>query len=189
MELHTNAKLTIDGSIVFRAAPALESVPEPDILTVQNGEPMFRINRYDSMPPFLMSLVSDSDLWMYVSSYGSLTAGRIDEDHCLFPYLTDDQLHRYAGQTGPVTTLRVRRTGNTISIWEPFTRFPAPQGIERNCYKSLHSNRITFEEIHHSLGMTFRYTWMPSDKFGFVRTATIENHKMSAPVEIDIIDG
>lgn len=189
MELHTNAKLTIDGSIVFRPAPIGESAPESDVLTILDGEPMYRINRYDAMPPFLMSLVSESDLWMFVSSYGSLTAGRIDEDHCLFPYFTDDQLHRLVGEIGPITTLRVRRSGNTIILWEPFTRFPAPQGIERNCYKSLHSNRIAFEEIHHSLGMTFRYTWAPSDKFGFVRMATLENHNMSAPVDVDIVDG
>jgi hypothetical protein len=189
MELHTNAKLTIDGSIVFRPAPVGEPAPEPDVMTILDGEPMYRINRYDSMPPFLMSLVSDSDLWMYISSYGALTAGRIDEDHCLFPYLTDDQLHRYAGQSGPITTFRVRRSASTIILWEPFTRFPAPQGIERNCYKSLHSNRITFEEIHHSLGMTFRYTWAPSDRFGFVRHVTLENHSMSAPVEVDVVDG
>ena len=31
-----------------------------------------------SLPPFLMTLPSDTDLWMFVSSRGGLTAGRAD---------------------------------------------------------------------------------------------------------------
>lgn len=42
----------------------------------RKGEPRFRIDGYDSMPPFLMSIVSDSDIWLFISSRGGLTAGR-----------------------------------------------------------------------------------------------------------------
>lgn len=57
-----------------------------------DGQEMYRLADSDLLPPFLMSLVSDSDHWMFISSYGGLTAGRMDEDHALFPYETDDRL-------------------------------------------------------------------------------------------------
>lgn len=146
------------------------------------------IHGYDTMPPFLMSLVSESDLWMYVSSYGALTAGRVDVEHCLFPYVTDDRLHRYAGTVGPVTTFRVREPDGAVRVWHPFSQFPAPTGIQRLCDKSLLSDRITFEETHEELGLAFRYTWSTSERFGFVRTATLENHSDDA-VTVDMVDG
>ena len=73
------------------------------------GCEMYQVPDYDAMPPFLMSIVSDSNHWMYVSSYGGLTMGRIDRNHSIFPYETDNKLHRRAGLTGPLTILRVRR--------------------------------------------------------------------------------
>ena len=84
------------------------------------GERFYRIVNYDAMPPFLMSLVSDSDLWMFVSSTGALTAGRRDPDHALFPYYTDDRIHDSQDQTGGKTLLRVNRGGYT-ALWEPFS--------------------------------------------------------------------
>ena len=44
------------------------------------GERLYRIHHVDAMPPFLMSIVSASDLWMFVSSTGGLTAGRVDAE-------------------------------------------------------------------------------------------------------------
>ena len=51
------------------------------------GEGFYRIVNYDAMPPFLMSLVSDSDHWMFVSSTGALTAGRQRPRPRSFPLL------------------------------------------------------------------------------------------------------
>ena len=45
-----------------------------------NGEAFYRIANYDRMRPFFMTLVSDSDHWMFVSSTGALTAGRGNAD-------------------------------------------------------------------------------------------------------------
>ena len=42
----------------------------------------------DDIDPFLMTVVSNSDLWMFVSSGGGLTAGRVDAEGSLFPYET-----------------------------------------------------------------------------------------------------
>jgi len=41
------------------------------------GEKFFKISNYNEMPDFFMTIVSDSDHWMFISSNGSLTAGRI----------------------------------------------------------------------------------------------------------------
>ncbi|MDZ7723060.1 MAG: hypothetical protein U5R06_09720 [candidate division KSB1 bacterium] len=57
----------------------------------ENGRD-YRIEHYDQMRPFFMNIVSDSDLWMFISSNGALTAGRRDPDHALFPYYTDDRI-------------------------------------------------------------------------------------------------
>ena len=71
------------------------------------------------MPDFFMSIVSDSDHWMFLSSNGSLSAGRKDRDNALFPYYTDDKIHDYNGITGPLTIVLVEKDGKTF-LWEPF---------------------------------------------------------------------
>ena len=78
-----------------------------------DGERFYRIANYSAMPPFLMTLVSDSDHWMFVSSNGAMTAGRRDPDHALFPYYTDDRIHDSQDQTGGKTIFRVTRGGKT----------------------------------------------------------------------------
>jgi hypothetical protein len=148
----------------------------------------YRIDDYDAMEPFLVSLVSDSDLWMFISSRGGLTAGRKDADHSLFPYVTVDKLHVSHPHTGPGTVIRcLGETG--ISIWQPF----ADDGhmryeVTRSIYKHILGCEIWFEERNLSLGLTFRYGWRPSDRFGWVRTAEI----LSGPGgerRLEILDG
>ena len=41
-----------------------------------NGEKFLKIHNNDAMRPFFMSIVSDSNHWMFISSNGGLTAGR-----------------------------------------------------------------------------------------------------------------
>lgn len=133
-----------------------------------------------------MAIPSDTDLWMFVSSAGGLTAGRTDPDGALFPYVTEDLLHDAHHTTGPVTLLRVRREGGEKALWEPFARAAGP-GIERNLYKHPLGTPVEFEEIHHGLGLAFRYRWQACESFGHVRTATLEN--LGGPVEIELLDG
>ncbi|MGA8577164.1 MAG: hypothetical protein WB579_00675, partial [Bryobacteraceae bacterium] len=120
-----------------------------------SGERFYRVVNYDAMAPFLMSLVSDSDHWMFVSSTGALTAGRKDPDHALFPYYTDDRIHDSQDQTGGKTILLVTRAGRT-SMWEPFSqRYEGLYRITRSLVKSVHSNKIVFEEVNHDLAVSF----------------------------------
>ena len=85
-----------------------------------SGERFYRVVNYDAMAPFLMSLVSDSDHWMFVSSTGALTTGLKDPDHALFPYYTDD----HSTQPGPNRRQdhsSENRAGRT-SMAEPFSK-------------------------------------------------------------------
>jgi hypothetical protein len=152
------------------------------------GEPFYRIVNYDAMPPFLMSLVSDSDHWMFLSSTGALTAGRRDPDHALFPYYTDDRIHDSQDQTGGKTILLVTR-GGRVSLWEPFSpRYEGLYRISRSLSKSVYSDKCVFEEINHDLGLSFSCAWMTSDRLGFVRRAALLN-QTAEPVHVELLDG
>ncbi|MGP8175939.1 MAG: hypothetical protein ACLP7O_15530 [Terracidiphilus sp.] len=152
------------------------------------GERFYRIVNYDEMPPFLMSIVSDSDQWMFVSSTGALTAGRRDPDHALFPYYTDDRIHDSQDQTGGKTILLPARSGRT-ALWEPFSqRYDRLYRITRSLFKSIYSNKVMFEEVNHDLALSFSCTWMSSNRFGFVRRSALVNLG-AEPVEIDLLDG
>ena len=41
-----------------------------------NGETFYKISHYDQMKDFFMSVVSDSNHWIFISSLGGLSAGR-----------------------------------------------------------------------------------------------------------------
>jgi hypothetical protein len=135
-----------------------------------------------------MSIVSNSDLWMYVSSTGALTAGRKNEDAALFPYETDDRLHLAAGTTGPFTLLRVTIDDDEPVLWQPFADSFLPSAIQRNLYKSVLGNQVIFEETHRQLGLRFRYRWRNSDEFGFIRTCSIESDRTSR-TRVALLDG
>jgi len=155
---------------------------------VLDGERFYRIRHVDAMPPFLMSIVSASDLWMFVSSSGGLTAGRVDADGALFPYTTADKLTEGFEHTGPKTVIRVTREDRR-SLWEPFSnRGRGLYRIERNLYKNALGNRVVFEELNSDLGLGFRYAWRASDAFGFVRTAWL-SELASAPCTVELLDG
>lgn len=153
-----------------------------------DGEKFYQISNYHEMPDFFISIVSDSDHWMFTSSNGALTAGRKDRDNALFPYYTDDKIHDYKGKTGSRSYFLVKSEGKSF-LWEPFTddslRF---YSVTRNIYKSIFGNKIIFEEINPALGLCFRYGWYNSEKFGFVKESTLKSIT-DKPVEVDLLDG
>ena len=82
----------------------------------------YRISSYDRMPSFLMTIVGASDLWMFISSTGGLSAGRGHADRAIFPYYTEDKLSEGAEHTGGLTVLRVHAPDGTVTWWRPFDR-------------------------------------------------------------------
>ena len=92
---------TVDGRLVERA-----------------GETYYRIEHAEALPPFLTSVVSDSDHWLFVGSNGALTAGRQSSKLALFPYTTEDKLLDSVDTAGPHTSLIVERDGKA-RLWQP----------------------------------------------------------------------
>ena len=84
------------------------------------GETFYKIENYDRMAPFFMSIVSSSDHWLFISSTGGLSAGRVSAERSLFPYYTDDRLTENNENTGHKCILLVTRD-ERISLWEPFS--------------------------------------------------------------------
>ncbi|HUA38112.1 MAG TPA: hypothetical protein VMA35_06895 [Candidatus Sulfopaludibacter sp.] len=155
---------------------------------VLENEDFYRIANYDRMPPFFMTVVSDADHWMFVSSNGALSAGRRNADLALFPYYTDDKIRDMAEVTGSKTILITGRRG-TDQIWEPFSeRGRGIYRIRRNLYKNFRGNKLIFEEINEDLELVFRHGWFNSNRFGFVRRAWL-TYSGSGGARIELLDG
>ena len=153
-----------------------------------DNEAYYMISNHDNMRPFFMSIVSDSNHWMFISSNGGLSAGRKDSDGALFPYYTDDKITELYDITGSKSIFRVNRN-NDVKLWEPFSeRQMGLYNTSRNIYKNALGNKIMFEEINHDLQLTFRYRWCSSDLFGFVRKSFLINNS-DDEVSIEFIDG
>ncbi|MCL3782627.1 hypothetical protein EMN47_19755 [Prolixibacteraceae bacterium JC049] len=153
-----------------------------------NNETYYRIGNYDKMADFFMSIVSDSDHWMFLSSNGSLSAGRKNRDHALFPYYTVDKIHDYQGKTGATATMIIEKDDRCF-LWEPFSNYQDEiYRLERNLYKSIYGNKVVFEEINHDLGVRYRYAWYNSEKFGFVKSSEVKNVGKDK-VKIEMVDG
>ncbi len=164
-----------------------EEAPAGDFVEMR-GETYYRIRHYDQMPPFFMSLVSSSDHWLFISSTGGLTAGRQDADSALFPYETDDKIAAHYEETGAKILIKVSNDGGE-QLWEPFSRrYAGLYRCERNLYKNSVGNKLFFEEINHDLGLTYRYAWQTSDRFGFVKSSWLHNTGNSLQA-ITLLDG
>jgi hypothetical protein len=156
--------------------------------TVIDGEKFYEISNYDEMQPFFISLASDSNHWMYISSTGGLTAGRRNSDTALFPYYTDDKITDSAGITGSETILHVFKNGAKF-LWQPFSeRTKGIYNIERSIAKSITGNKLIFKEENIDLGLTFGYAWMNSDRFGWVKKSFLVNN-VTEEIQVYIADG
>ena len=179
-----NKKSIYIGKTSLKANPA---EVKGQIVEIE-GEKYYMISNYHLMPDFFMTVVSDSDHWMYISSNGSLSAGRRNRDNALFPYYTVDKIHDYRDKTGSKTVCLVSVNGQ-VYLWEPFTYgYEKTYSIERNLYKSVHGNSIVFEELNHDLDVRFRYGWYNSEKFGWIKKSSLATGSTKG-VTINILDG
>lgn len=159
--------------------------------TTLNGEQFYKIENYDYMDDFFMTITSSSDIWNFCWSQGGITAGRIDCDHAVFPYYTADKVSDAKSYTGSYTAIKI---GD--QVWEPFASLSASpairklveKNITRNIYKNAAGTEVWFEEINDDLKLTFRYGWTSSAKYGLVRKAEIVNLSDKA-VTVTILDG
>lgn len=153
-----------------------------------DGEMYYKISNSDAMRPFFMSIVSDSNHWMFISSNGGLTAGRKNSEYALFPYYTDDKITESADITGNKSIFKVSKN-NKEYMWEPLAiRSLGSYNTTQNLYKNKYGNKIIFEEINHDLELKFRYQWSSSNKFGFVKKSKLINTS-NETVTITLLDG
>lgn len=162
-----------------------------EFVTMDN-ERFYAINNVNKMAPFFVSVISNSDHWLFVSSTGGMTAGRVSPETALFPYITVDRIHESDLHTGCKTLLRVKSEYENFD-WEPFNREHEHRfDITRNLYKNVLGNKLCFEEINNDLQLAFRYTWATSDTYGFVRQCELENLSSKTsdkPLRVELIDG
>jgi hypothetical protein len=152
------------------------------------GERYYAIRNADRMKPFFISVVSDSDHWLFLSSSGGITAGRISREKALFPYIPVDKVHESWPHTGSLTLLRCK--GKSLNgLWQPFGKTcDCRWNTSQHIYKNYLGNKICFEAVNHDLALVFRYTWKTSDKYGFVRQAELVNLADSL-IDIEFLDG
>lgn len=141
-----------------------------------NGESFICIRGIDKLAPFLMSIVSDSDHWLFVGSNGPFTAGRVDADRALFPYQTVDKILRHADSSGALTILQINRGGEWVE-WKP---------TEHTLYKHIYGTSVVFEQADDRL--RFRWSLTTCEPYGFVRECRLEN-LTGEPLEIRYLDG
>jgi len=102
-----------------------------------DDETFYKISNFDKMSPFLISIVSATDHWMYISSKGGISAGRKNSDNALFPYTNDDTLHDIHEITGSKTIIKI--LGNKkLYLWEPFSEnYSGIYSLTKNFYKNI----------------------------------------------------
>jgi len=153
-----------------------------------DGQRYACIRDVDRLEPFLMSIVGDSDVWLFVGSNSPFTAGRVDPDHAMFPYQTADKLLRHADASGALTVFRVGRGGAAATVWEPWRGDTHGRGVTRNLYKDVLGTEVVFEEINRDLGLRFAWSLSTCSRFGLVRHAVLENIG-AGPARVDYLDG
>ncbi|MCX2760012.1 hypothetical protein OQJ65_16895 [Vibrio sp. Sgm 22] len=154
-----------------------------------DGERYYNISNVDAMAPFFISVVSASNHWLFISSSGCLSAGRIRPENALFPYRSVDYIHENAENTGSKAIVKVAQGTNASACWEPFNlHHDGKFDVERNIYKNVTGDKIVFQEVNYTLGLSYQYSWQTSDRFGFVRETEVANLD-SQPKHIEIIDG
>ena len=151
-------------------------------------KPEYKISNVDRMDPFLMSLTSSDNHWMFISSNGALTAGREKADYSLFPYITDNLIHSSLNTTGPTTTIEIYKKNNKLDTWSPLSYLPPRHNVEKNLYKDALGDNILFEEVNKDLNITFRYQWLTSTEYGFIKRTELVNNSNKV-LNFKIIDG
>jgi hypothetical protein len=153
-----------------------------------SGEQYYAIRNVDKIEPFFISLVSNANHWLFISSNGGLTAGRVSPETALFPYVTVDKIHESTPHTGSKTLISTTIDSHRYE-WEPFNKgHDGRYAITRNLYKNILGNKLCFEEINHDLELAFRYCWVTSGVYGFARQCELENLGKEN-LSLELVDG
>lgn len=175
------------GETILKEEMTIKKEIQLSSVTIDN-EMYYKISNSDEIRAFFMSIVSDSNHWMFISSNGGLTAGRKNSEYALFPYYTDDKITESADITGNKSIFKVFKN-NKEYMWEPLAiRSLGRYTTSQNLYKNKYGNKVIFEEINHDLELKFRYQWSSSNKFGFVKKSKLINSSNES-VKVTVLDG
>ena len=167
----------------------MPSDPDPPACFI-DGDLCHVIENVDDLEPFLMTVTSASDLWVFLASNGALTAGRRSADHAIFPYLTEDLVRDGARTTGSVTHIVARPDGGDALAWEPFGEtHPDLPPVRRSLLKTTLGDVVHLQEEHPRASLTMRTTWRVSPTYGLVRTAVLTLSPHAVQTRATIIDG
>ncbi|MFN9506179.1 MAG: hypothetical protein ACK57J_16775 [Rubrivivax sp.] len=176
-----------NAPVAFRhTGPEEDRATASGVFVQEDGETWYRIDGLEHLAPFLMVLAGDSDFWAYVSTAGSLAAGRRDAEGSFFPYETVDKIHLRGEHTGPRTWVWMGE-GLGAQLWLPFAPTPNEHGARRSVWKNLASTRIRFREEHPSGRLVFQYEWFTAAGMGLVRSASLLAPR--GPVPVRVLDG
>ncbi len=150
-----------------------------------NGQDFFSIHEIQRFRPFLINVVSESDLWMFLSSRGGLTAGRGSAAQSLFPYETVDRLHDGHHTTGPLCMLRIECNGRGV-LWNPFESRHDASG--QSLHKNAVGNQVVFSSTCEEFPLVVKQRWTSAQDLGHIRTVTVSNHG-ATDITFDLLDG
>ena len=145
-----------------------------DDQTTIDGEPYVCIRNVDGLKPFLMSVVSNTDHWLFVGSNTAISAGRVDPDNAIFPYVTADKMLDNPHASGALSTFLVKHRDAEV-LWTPWQPEGRVYKLTRNLYKHAYGTSVIFEEINHTLGLRFCWSLAASEPYGLVRRCALEN--------------
>ncbi len=149
----------------------------------------YRIASPQEMRPFLVSVVGASNLWLFITSNGGVSAGRRDADSAIFPYYTEDKIADNADHTGGLSQFRVRLEDGTVAFWQPFAAIrPGDPATTRSLYKDFLGTTLVFEEARQDLGLCLRVAWQTSARYGIVRTCRLIS-TADRRVDLELLDG
>ena len=151
-----------------------------------DGQTWYRIDNIQDAPPFFVALASDSDVWAFVSTAGSLAAGRRDAEGSYFPYETVDRIHLRWEHTGPRTWIRIS-DGDRVELWQPFAPRLEGDGGVQSVWKNLSGTRLRFSDVHPSGRLRFEYEWSTAASLGLVRSARLV--APHGPCQVQVLDG
>ncbi len=154
----------------------------------EDGQTWYRIDRADQAAPFFVALASDSDVWAFVSTAGSLAAGRRDAEGSFFPYETVDRIHLRWEHTGPRSWIRLHddRDGS-VALWQPFAPRLCGGGGERSVWKNLSGTRLRLREVHPRGHLAFEYEWSSAASLGLVRSVRLR--ALHGTHRVEVLDG
>ncbi len=157
-----------------------------DTFIEDDGDTWILIDDIEERLPFFVALASDSDVWAFVSTAGSLAAGRCDAEGSFFPYETVDRIHARWEHTGPRTWIRIH-DGDAVTLWQPFApRLDGGAGV-RSVWKNLSSTRLRLREEHPSGRLVFQQEWSTAAGLGLVRTAML--WAPQGALQVEVLDG